>query len=491
MRLNLAKIWRFVRRSRSRTTSELHLSASLSISPNPTVCPGLGSYNKQPTDPLDVLPPELVGDIFYLWLLDSVHRNTKHWSSQFPVLICLVSKSWRDFVYASPLLWTHVRVEASQGGVPMIHALQKRLRRSQNAPLFVDIMLGKRPDKDVLKVIFAEGRRFRHLTLRAFDVSLRDNIPTRAFGQLSDLTVHVGWGYHRPNHMEELSSIFSSAPHLRSVNWSWICDPGPIEVNGSQLHFLDLNIFHVPVTRVLEVLTLCPNLRNAGIRLRGEFDIIPTPPTQRILLPELRSLVLDGTKHLAYILRSIQTPLLSRLQVRWCDYDVQVGEDDFEALRSFLVHCRHLEDIALRRFLGTEDDLINIIADNNNLVTLTVAATPHRTGLITHRSFEFLTRQGQGNCTLPRLEKLVFLNALDVSDEVVLRMIESRTFPSNDMECSSDSRRPRALKSIRMDGCKPMAVETIARLRTICQESGLKAEGALVHRNCHSRVYFE
>ncbi|KIJ13879.1 hypothetical protein PAXINDRAFT_100406 [Paxillus involutus ATCC 200175] len=372
-----------------------------------------------------------------------------------------------------------------------MHALQKRLERSQSAPLFVDIILGKRPDKDVLRVIFAASRRFRHLTLRALDISLHDNIPTRAFTQLTDLTVHMGWGFHRPNHMEELNGIFSSAPHLRSMNWSCICDPGPIEVNGRQLHFLYLNLFHVPVTRALEVLAVCPNLRNAGIRLRGEFDSIPIPPKQRILLPELRSLVLDGTGHLAYILRSIQAPLLSRLQIRWGDCDVQVGEYDFEALQSFLAHCRHLEDIVLRRFLGTEDGLISIITDNNNLVTLTVAATPHRTGLITHRSFEFLTRQGQGNYTLPRLEKLVFLNALDVSDEVVLRMIESRMSPPDDIECSSHSRRLCTLKSIRMDGCKPMAMETISRLRTICQESGLKAEGALVDRNCPLRVYFE
>ncbi|KAF8835042.1 hypothetical protein BDN67DRAFT_498113 [Paxillus ammoniavirescens] len=297
---------------------------------------------KQLADPLEVLPPELVGYIFHLRLLDSIHSpDTKYSYSQLPALICLVSKSWRNFVYSSPLLWAHVLVKASQGAVPALYALQKRLERSQNAPLFLDVMVGSRPDRDTLRVIFAESSRFRHLNLTALDLSWCNDIPNHAFTQLSKLTVHMD--RDSSIHMDELSAVFSSVPHLCSVNLSCIGDPGPIKVNGHQIHSLFLDFVHVPVTRILEVFTACPNLREAIIKLSGEYDSIPMPPRERILLPELRSLsLLYGTRNLTFALRSVRTPLLSSLQISWGGCDV--GECDFEAVRSFLACCPHLQN---------------------------------------------------------------------------------------------------------------------------------------------------
>ncbi|KIJ07594.1 hypothetical protein PAXINDRAFT_173415 [Paxillus involutus ATCC 200175] len=126
---------------------------------------------KRPTDPLQVLPPELIGDIFYSWLLDHIRPHTKHSHSQLPVVLCLVSKSWRDFVYGSPLLWAHIILELSRGTVTSLHALQKQLERSQGAPLFVDVEVGEQPDRHALGVLFAERRRFGQLTLRVIDLA--------------------------------------------------------------------------------------------------------------------------------------------------------------------------------------------------------------------------------------------------------------------------------------------------------------------------------
>ncbi|KIJ12937.1 hypothetical protein PAXINDRAFT_170970, partial [Paxillus involutus ATCC 200175] len=103
------------------------------------------TYMTRPTDPLQVLPPELIGNTFYFWLLDHVYPNTKYSHSQLPVLLALVSKSWRDFVYASPLLWAHIIIDTSQGTVANLHALRKRLERSQGAPLFLDVEVGEHP----------------------------------------------------------------------------------------------------------------------------------------------------------------------------------------------------------------------------------------------------------------------------------------------------------------------------------------------------------
>ncbi|KIK95408.1 hypothetical protein PAXRUDRAFT_11456 [Paxillus rubicundulus Ve08.2h10] len=404
---------------------------------------------KQPTDLLNVLPPELVGYIFHLWLLDSIYPNTKYWHSQLPVLLCLVSKSWRDFVYASPFLWVHVIIEASQDAVPALHALRKRLKRSQSAPLFLDIVVGEHPDRVALRMLLAESSRFRHLTLSVLDLSWCDDIPTQGFTQLSKLTVHTGFQIVPP--VVKLDAVFSSALHLRYVKWLSTGDPGPVGVNGHQLHSLDLTVFYIP----------------------GKHEYTPISPRGRVLLPELRSLVLDGTGEIACFLRSIRAPLLSCLDIKWWHYNGHEGA--LEALRSLLAYSPHLEEIALRKFLITEDGLISIITNYEHILRFTVATEGWQTSFITQRTFELLTRREHGKYALPYLEKLEFRAAFDVPDDVVLRMIESRKSPEHDVACT--------LKSICLDGCKPMAEESVSRLQAICQESGLKAEGTFVGRN--------
>ncbi|KIJ13878.1 hypothetical protein PAXINDRAFT_100405 [Paxillus involutus ATCC 200175] len=435
-----------------------------------------GSYacKKQPTDPLKVLPPELVGYIFHLWLLDGVYPRTKHSYSQLQVLLCLVSRSWRDFVYASPHLWADIIFRTSQGAVSTLHALKQRLERSQDVPLSLGIVAHDgRADEDALRVLFAESSRFRHLTLGISDLSWCNNIQNQVFTQLSELTVYTR--LQTPAHMDVLSAIFSSAPHLRHVNLNLHCigDPGPIEVNGRQLHSFYLNGTSFPVESVFEFLASCPNLRNAVIRLEGGQDYIPM--MERISLPKLRSLSLEGTEDVMCLLGGIQAPLLSRLDMT-CRNNInqKYGSKVLEAL---LASCSHLEEIALNGVLTTENRLINCITNNQNLVKFTVTCPWWQTSFITHKTFQLLTWQEHGRYVLPHLEKLIFLGRHDVPDEVVLRMIESRMSPPDDKESSSHSH---TLKSIRMDGCRPMAEESISRLQAICRESGLKAEGSFI-----------
>ncbi|KIJ12942.1 hypothetical protein PAXINDRAFT_14305 [Paxillus involutus ATCC 200175] len=359
---------------------------------------------KRPTDLLQVLPPELIGDIFYLWLLDCTYPNTKYSHSQLPVLLSLVSKSWRDFVYASPLLWAHLIIDTSQGTVASLHTLRKRLERSQGAPLFLNVEVGEQPDGDILGALFAERSRFRQLTLRVIDLSWWDRISMEGFTELKKFTLHTA--PQVPTDIDKLSAIFSSAPSLCSVNWHSTGELGPIGIQGHQLRFLDLCVFRIPVMQVLDVLAACPNLLHAAIRFQDAREYIPMPLRGRILLPELRSLALHGTRHLTCVLRSVRAPLLSCLKIHW--HDSTGREFGLEALQSLLAYSPHLEDIALRDFLITEDGLFSIITTTNkHLLRLTVAAAPGQTKLITHRTFDVLTRQ-EGSCTLPRLEELVF-----------------------------------------------------------------------------------
>ncbi|KIJ13877.1 hypothetical protein PAXINDRAFT_100404 [Paxillus involutus ATCC 200175] len=473
--LVLAAMWRCTGRLRPGTSELASTTSAVYLQ---TVCSRSGMYEKQFTDPLNVLPPEFVEYIFHLWLFDAgIYLPTRPWKWQLPALLCLVSRSWRDFVYASPRLWAHVTFNTSKGAVPTLHALQKRLVRSQSVPLTLNIMIEERPDRDALRVLFAESSRFHYLTLSVRDLSWCNDIPMQALTQLSELTIHTR--YQSPM-MDTLSAIFSSAPHLRRANWHCISDPGPIGVNGHQLHSLYLTGACLPGTRVLEVLAACPNLRNASFSLAGQREDVTM--TERMLLPDLPFLSFGGNTELKCPLGSIQAPLLSHLDMtRWC-FNLNNRESDFEVLESFLAFSPILEEIALGGFLDKENQLISIITNNENLARLTVSRhwSWRQTSFITHRTFQLLTRQEHGIYVLPRLEKLHFEGRLDVTDEVVLRMIESRMSPPDDIESSSHSRRVCTLKSIYLDLWKPMEKESISRLQTICRESGLKAEGSFL-----------
>ncbi|KIK95692.1 hypothetical protein PAXRUDRAFT_365416 [Paxillus rubicundulus Ve08.2h10] len=449
------------------------------------------SHQKQSTDPLKVLLCELLVHIFCIWIqdaLDDPSTDLEYNSlTQLPTSLCRVSKSWRDFVYACPVLWTYITIEASEGVVTDLPVFQERLKRSQSAPLFVNVIVGEHPHKDALRVLFAECSRFRQLALEVLDMSWLRDFPMKGFTQLEHLVV-MDMNTEAPAHKDELGAVFSSAPRLRRVEWHSASDPGSITVIGHQLHFLDLSATHLPITCVLKILAACPNLRRAAIFM-DRYEQVPAPLIERVLLPDLCSLYLTGTRHIARILGCIRAPQLRCLDAHWTQYDGRA--QDLESLGAFLEYSPHLVDIALQGFLQIEDGLINIIMNNKNLTSLSVTgkssdSSPRK--LITERTFKLLTRQEGGEYGLPRLEKLVFRCGLDVPDEVVLRMIESRMSPPGD---SSGSRGASTLKYICLDRCKPMAVESISRLWAMYQENGLKVEGAFANPNQPRYIYLD
>ncbi|KIK81267.1 hypothetical protein PAXRUDRAFT_762797, partial [Paxillus rubicundulus Ve08.2h10] len=160
-----------------------------------------------------------------------------------------------------------------------------------SALLFLDILIGEQADRDALKVLLAESSRFHHLTLGVFDISWCEDIPNQGFTQLNKFQICTD--------LDTLSAIFSSTSHLHCVKWLSTSDLRLIGVNGCQLHFLNLTIFHLPVMHLLEALEAYPNLCDMVITFQGGQEYTSTAPREQILLPELCLLILNGTRHIA------------------------------------------------------------------------------------------------------------------------------------------------------------------------------------------------
>ncbi|KAH7888271.1 hypothetical protein F5I97DRAFT_979152 [Phlebopus sp. FC_14] len=435
-------------------------------------------------DPLEALPPELVGDIFRCWLLSELYPHPECSDSQYPVTLCRVSKAWKNFVYASPLLWAHVIIRVSQNSVPSAQVLRERLARSQNAPLFVEAVIEEQPDKEVLRVLFGQCSRFRELTLAVQDLSWWNDMSMKPFTKLRKLCVRT---WTRPGILvkeDELGDIFTSAPLLRHVHWHSTADPGPISISGSRLHHLDLVAFRVPVTRVLDILAACPNLRTVTVSFMDE-NPVPPPLKERITMGALESLELCGSKHLTCLMDSIRAPLLAKFDIHWARCNR--GTCGAQSLQSFLDYSTRLQELILNEFLTTEDGLISMISRHTHLTRLVVIAEPERKNLITNKTFEVLTRRQEHRTdALPRLVELVLRGGVSVEDEVLCKMIESRARLSPPSSCPTSSRGPgefAALKAICLDRCKATTYETIDRVQSLCQRGGIKVEGSFMCRN--------
>ncbi|KAG6331592.1 hypothetical protein ID866_7495 [Astraeus odoratus] len=395
--------------------------------PSPSVNDQHTAINEM-RDPLQVLPPELVGKIFQQWLQNELHPPSQFIYSQLPVILCSVSKSWRDFVYGYPLLWRHLVINATQGNVRNLRALENRMDRSQLLPLIMDISVGEHPDYDALHVIFLQCGRFHELTLGASDLSWWSKVPRGPFSLLTSFSVRTWMHPDLLLGQEGFNGIFATAPLLHHVKWHSPADPEPLCTKGSQLRSLDILAPRVPVMRILDVMKTCTNLRTVIIDVKTEDLMVMHPPREPITMGTLETLRLVGSKHLKYLFEGIRTPQLSSFSLRLARYDANL-EPVFEALESFLVQCPMLQHLTLEEFIRDEEMLLRILDSHPRIKRLSVTASPCQKQLATDKLVKSLTFRTESSqkALLPLLEELTLSGGINVQDNVVMEMIQSRS----------------------------------------------------------------
>ncbi|KAL4066442.1 hypothetical protein V8B97DRAFT_2025415 [Scleroderma yunnanense] len=420
-----------------------------------------------------VLPPELIGIVFEDWLFYELDRRILD-PSDLPLLLCYVSKSWKELVYGTPLLWRFIFIDASEHRTINLQTLQTRLSRAQGVSLLVSLFIRASPNLNALRILFSSSNQFGQLSLKLSNPLWWDKVPMEPFGMLRKLDV----GMWRMSYgLPELSSLFSAAPLLQHLIWSAPTDLVPLLcVHGHQLRSLDLHI-RLDVIRILHVLAACPNLYSACVSFHVHTDQTSNP--QQIVLGNLRSLKLLGPGVLIQILENVRAPLLSTLSVTWRGIE---DNDLMDALLSFLAHSPLLEDFMMQNVIFKEEALIEILRTHPRISRLFLGALARDrpTGRITDRTFRMLTRSSEKasgmDVLLPQLEELVIRRGLRVRAEVIIEMIESR--------CRSPlSQNHTTIKLVELDWCAPMAPIMISRLRQICQKGGVTVRGSFMQEN--------
>ena len=186
---------------------------------------------------------------------------------EFPLLLCRVSKSWKDFVYGTPLIWRFLSIDSAKHRTIDLQVLPNQLSRAQNVPLVVSFFIWVFPNLDAPRILFSFSHQFCELSLMISNPLWWYKMSLTLFGTLEKLTART-WPmvYDLP----ELSSVFITSSSLLE------CPHRSRSTPAYQLRSLDLTVC-LDVIQAFDVLAACPNLRFASISLLLEIERSPEP----------------------------------------------------------------------------------------------------------------------------------------------------------------------------------------------------------------------
>ena len=409
-------------------------------------------------DPLQHLPPELVGAIFQHWLWVEIlyqHPNP----SRLPVLLSLVSKSWRHFVYTNPLLWRFIGINVTCDTIRRLAALEHWISRTQNTPLVLSLVVDSPPHLEAMQTLFASSHRFCELHLSVLDpTEWLENVSMGPFSQLTKLVVKA-WPT-RPG-CRGLTPILSAAPLLHQIDWSAPVDPSPlVGIYGHQFLTLDLSGIGLRTDSILSILAACPQLLSANFDFIVEMD--EAFLQCEIVMESLTSLTLSGSTYMPiHLLKSICAPLLHTFCITW------IGDGDRALMANplgfFLMHSSLLQVLKLHYVIHSEMALIWILRTHPHIRHLSIKVVRgSQANLLTDRTFRLLTceegethRQG---VLLPQLEVLSISGGLfgmhggrnALGNRAILDFTRSRS-PRTP---ASASPQPGLLRLVELDNCE-------------------------------------
>ncbi|KAH7910832.1 hypothetical protein BJ138DRAFT_1152069 [Hygrophoropsis aurantiaca] len=426
----------------------------------------------QLVDPItSLLPPELTTKIFQLCIqelvqtsledelstlmsFDLCHRHDNI-TTEGPVLLCQVSRTWRDFVYDCPMLWTNICAHTSSA-LGNQHAYSEWLARSGKLPLAVCISLDLPDHIDAFTVIFNHSARIR--SLRFLDTTGEDvtwDLTSSPFTSLDTFAIE---SVQPIKVLPMISAIIATAPHLRSIKWNLDHVPIPLHTIGSQLKELNFST-RVSDDRTYNALRACPNVVKLLVRYRSYTEPIGGGD---VLLADLQ--VLDSYR---FAMQGVVAPKLRK-------FTFQGFSDYIPDLMSFIRQSPQLDDLDLN-LLNAADDLIEMIPHLSTVTRLKIAVETVFSVLYIDKIFKTLTwhqEDGAASCLLPNLRHLYLhfnlfnVKPFDVNGEPLMNMLESRCRPYAPTAASGGVVISR-LESFTFGGDGTITQETRQRLRSL------------------------
>ncbi|KAK7038240.1 hypothetical protein R3P38DRAFT_540815 [Favolaschia claudopus] len=303
--------------------------------------------------PVRRMPGEILAEVFLACL--PTDRNCFMASSDVPILLGRICRSWRAISLATPGLWASLHIVAPplkhKSAAPRLQAVDTWLARSGQMPLSLSLQVGKeepsaehgstyRGDwraesyQTFLKRLIPFAKRWEHIRFLAHGAMLSiENMSPEDLPMMKSLSLffaddnHPTWRNYRILHSPRLSSLTTSARQYDPtvpIPWHQLTD---LTLGGRSLFSA------LTGESALQFLSQCRQLRSCKLLIaeRDEAQVHPS-----VELPRLTTLEVEGVNW-SLLLDRLSTPQLTQLVVRDCKV----------SMATFLRSCVHLESLTM------------------------------------------------------------------------------------------------------------------------------------------------
>ncbi|KAL0955032.1 hypothetical protein HGRIS_003952 [Hohenbuehelia grisea] len=417
--------------------------------PKPTKSP------KPTSPPMDLLPSEILSDIFSYCLPDLLggpQAQSFRRSRAAPLTLLRVCRRWRDVVVTTPVLWTCIAVEQTkQGCAPPLPVLQQWLKRSGACGLSLDVLVHSNAGASyssahaaqMFKTLLAVYSRWREVRLcvptslqRAVQGDIL-HLESREAPMLESLSFTLEMAEFEtssPGGILDVEEIVARAPRLTNLAWDYQY-PTPMFRAGAG--WSRLTRITTGTTLALRdcysFLQACPQLESChllraydGWALGGDA----TPPLTMSRLKEL--FIITKSADFQPLLDLLTLPALRSLELSRVSERFREDDRSSAPLRHLALRSEFtLEHLVLHNLELNESELIGFLKMvSESLTELDVLEIGTR---ISARIIYALTLQPHPEKLLcPQLKMIKLRGGVAASDGQLIAMVQSRRNPRAD-----------------------------------------------------------
>lgn len=391
------------------------------------------SEQKSLLAPIRRIPEDVLSEIFML--CPEPPPATSFLKNKAPFLLTQVCSRWRAVALSTQALWSSMIFDSEFGASPGL--LQLWLLCSGGHPLDLDLSSLPSATKSahnrrtaIIETLIEHQNRWQNVALfiRQSEFKMLEGVPG-SFPSLRNIALMSdGSGEVKSTPL----CIFENAPKLTEVTFLIPTDPRLFSLPWSQLKTYIM--LHRSPAVCLQSLQQCSNVITCRIHCTAaENDNVELSVNQQEL-PNLRSFRFRNTNNIAPILDHLITPSLTFLKIENSRDEARITDIPVP-LVPFLERssCR-LQTLDLVRLVVPGSELIAILQQLPELNVLCVREWPHHhtMAIFTTEVFQRLTSDGSVSAItghpilVPRLRTLEFRGFMDVDDDIIVNMIDSR-----------------------------------------------------------------
>ncbi|KAJ7622431.1 hypothetical protein FB45DRAFT_838530 [Roridomyces roridus] len=393
--------------------------------------------------PVRRLPDDILREIFIASLPSKGNATLR--ASDTPILLCHVTRRWRNLALSTPRLWATLHII----GLPVMQdntrvdrmndAANAWLSRSGALPLSISFVQGRpffrRVDSNAMELHRSACKTFldtlikfaprwgsvRFSIAQEFDITPLAEVAPEDVKMLRSAAIDRwddGIPFLGAHGLRALSLQVAELPASLPIHWESLCHLTLVSAQNDQMPAFNL---------VLPALRQCSRLENLSVDFHFTMDPQPHPPCD---LPHLRQLSVGGTAW--GLVCCVNAP---QLRILSCVLHRVPSLETPNPLVRLASRSNHLECLRLELTAISGDTLMAVLRAVPTLRELTLRGEPRTPGALRQRDgrlVSMLTPNPTSTTICPQLQRLKLLSVHAFSDEDLLAFVLARTHPNID-----------------------------------------------------------